>query len=105
MEPLIEKGADINATNGGNDSALILAIESGYLLKTLIISIQTKLHSFCCLGYEKTAELLIQKGADVGVINSRGTTALMNAANKGKIRCITCAHRRIHFLPLCPFFS
>lgn len=38
------------------------------------------------LGYDKSAELLIRKGADVNVVNNLGQTALMKAAEKGNKR-------------------
>lgn len=37
------------------------------------------------LGFDKIAELLIQKGADVNVLGQFGRTALSWAATKGKI--------------------
>lgn len=37
-----------------------------------------------CLGFDKVAELLIGKGADVNIVANNGDTALINAAYKGK---------------------
>lgn len=39
------------------------------------------------LGYEKIAEFLIEKGADVNVLGSDGSSALTLAADKG-MQCI-----------------
>ena len=41
---------------------------------------------FCSLkkGFEKLAELLIQKGVDVHVVADNGHTSLINAADAGK---------------------
>lgn len=35
------------------------------------------------LGFEKTVELLIQKGADLNVVGQHGYTPLMHSANQG----------------------
>lgn len=53
IEPLIENGADIKAINGDGDTALILAIESGNLIKIMpnfIIAFASFLKKivFCC---------------------------------------------------------
>lgn len=37
------------------------------------------------LGYDKVAELLIQKGADVNIVGDYGSTALIWAAENGKL--------------------
>lgn len=60
---LIENGADIDAINNANNSALILSIFG---------------------GFEKIAELLIQNGADVNIVGKFNATALLWAAGKGE---------------------
>lgn len=40
---------------------------------------------FSCVGFDQLAKVLIQKGADVGAVNSLGDTALFTAAANGKI--------------------
>lgn len=36
------------------------------------------------IGYDKSAELLIKKGADINVVGNDGKTALMQATSSGK---------------------
>lgn len=64
VKQLIDNGADINGTNQlNNNSALILAIQA-------------------C--FEKTAELIVQNGANVNIVGDQGNTALILAAENGK---------------------
>lgn len=92
VEQLLDNGADINAIasnamgQSGN-SALILAIQSGKYHRNMYELVLRKdplikMHIFG-QGFEKTAELLIQRGANVGLQGSDGNTALIHAAGKG----------------------
>lgn len=87
IELLIQNGADINAVNDLNNSALILALDtdrgnhlkitaqhSKWFFKRVILS---------CSGYKEAAKLLIRKGADVNIVGQDGNTALIVALNKG----------------------
>lgn len=74
---LLENGIDINAKNEFGNSALILAISSGEILNLLNgYSIQetSKGSISSCLGFEKFAELLIEKGADINIVGFNGET-------------------------------
>lgn len=57
-------GADINARNNSNQTALYVAINT---------------------GRKEIAKWLIEKGADVNAKNNNGYTPLMNAARHGSI--------------------
>ncbi len=63
--PAIE--IDINATNVGGDTALILAAESGHL---------------------DVIKLLVASGANLDIKNTNGFTALMAAVDRGCLHCI-----------------
>lgn len=74
---LLENGIDINAKNEFGNSALILAISSGEILNLLNgYSIQetSKGSVSPCLEFEKFAELLIEKGADINIVGYNGET-------------------------------
>ena len=60
IKSLIKEGADVNATNRNDDTALMYAAYK---------------------GDKQTGELLIENGADVDAINKNGYTALMYAKN------------------------
>lgn len=71
----------------GQNSALILAISSGdhwKLVRSLCINVEIIRFVVSFLGFDKVAELLIEKGADVHIVGQDGTTALTVASNKGK---------------------
>lgn len=80
---LIENGADVNHLDKVNNSVLILAIQSGNFEK-FHQPFNLKARFYVCLGFERAAQLLIQKGANVNVKNHRGKTALIVAASQGK---------------------
>lgn len=83
---LLENGANINVVNKLNNNALTIAISEGmHKHETSLI----KRGSFdndniFFLGFDKIAEQLIQKGADVHVLGQFGRTALSLAAKMGK---------------------
>lgn len=89
MRLLIENGADINAVNVLNHSALICAISEG-MENVKLCYVTCKKREFhgrqhvMFLGNDKIAEYLIQNGADVNVMGHRNATALTSAAEKGK---------------------
>jgi len=61
MKYLIDAGLDINgASNGGN----------------------TALHAAACMGFDKAAELLLDRGADRTLVNREGKTAAQSAKNE-----------------------
>lgn len=86
---LIDNGAHINAVNKLNNSALILAIQSGNKKQVKTVKQITereiwKKSFFNRLEFKKTAELLIQNGADVNIVSQSGKTALIHATENGK---------------------
>ena len=62
VQTMVEAGADIEATTGQGESALLLAASE---------------------GHSATVEVLLAAGADVEVSTPRGRTALSNAAFRG----------------------
>lgn len=82
---LIENGANINAVNADNKTALISAIDSGKSHSWTSVNIYNCKRVFWLSGYTHVATLLIQKGADANRVGGKsGQTALMRAADKGK---------------------
>lgn len=85
---LIESGADVNAVNNVNNTALILAISKSKSYEIEAPS-ETKLwkqqfHSIPFhLEFESAAELLIERGAEVNVVGEFDTP-LIWATNNGK---------------------
>lgn len=63
MKILIEAGANVNATSGTQNTALIYA---------------------CASGHIDCARQLLQSGCDIDIRNESGHCALMEAANAGK---------------------
>lgn len=86
MRLLIENGANINAVNSQNNTALIIAISKGNSLKHvenfLGFTLENTMLSFS--EFFDIAELLIQKGIDVNTVIQDGFTCLIVAARRGK---------------------
>lgn len=83
MKLLIENGADINAVNKDNHSALFKALDKGIILFHLqSCKIVTMILS-SCLEYEKTAEWLIENGIDANVGSRFNDSALIVAIKSG----------------------
>ena len=66
IKSLLDKGADINAKDGG---------------LTLLMKVATE-------GYVKTAKLLIDKGADIDARSNEGGTALIAASMAGYAKIV-----------------
>lgn len=82
---LIERGADVNATNIHKNTALLLAVNKGTNyekhMNLKITLIQTE---FFRIGFDKIAEYLIQNGADVNTVGQDGNSILIWAVYNGK---------------------
>lgn len=89
VDLLISRGARVNATNLGDDTALHLAAAHGhfevvqYLLTNYRLAVDaanehgnTPLHYACFWNYQDIAELLIKHGANLMQENKYGTTPL-----------------------------
>jgi ankyrin repeat protein len=73
---LIEAGVDVNS----------LDVEGNTLLHLIYRN-----HSYYQFTFNKTADMLIEKGADVNLMNKRGLTPLMAALDAGEIRPLSDA--------------
>lgn len=87
-EMLLNRGARVNATNMGDDTALHLAAAHGH--RPIVVKLlarkadvhatnehgMTPLHYACFWGYEQIAEDLIQSGGMLGACNKKGQTVL-----------------------------
>lgn len=52
------------------------------------------------IGYDRSAELLIEKGADVNVVGNDGKTALMQAATSSKRKSFSlCSYFLLNLIP------
>ncbi|KAK4336857.1 hypothetical protein RND71_043406 [Anisodus tanguticus] len=90
VQMLLNKGAMVNATNMGNDTALHLASAHGHLeCVQLILKNQaevnaqnehgnTPLHYACFWGYQSIAELLVSNGALISLCNKYDEIPLDN---------------------------
>lgn len=79
VELLLQNGADINAVNSNNNSALILALDTGrgnHFVNSWNFLAKEALFIFFCLGYEEIAKLLIRKGADVNIVGQDDNTGV-----------------------------
>lgn len=88
VDMLLNRGARINATNMGDDTALHLAASHGHIecvnlllknkadVNVLNEHGNTPLHYACFWGYQDIAELLIASGAQANVANVDGETPI-----------------------------
>lgn len=88
VDMLLNRGALLNATNMGDDTALHLAASHGHLdCATLLVKNKadvnatneygnTPLHYACFWGYQDIAELLLAHGAQANVANVDGDTPI-----------------------------
>lgn len=85
---LIQKGADVNATNIYKNTALLLAVNKGTIyekhMNLKIVQNELWYRPNFFLGFDKIAEYLIQNGADVNAIGQDGNSVLIWAAYNGK---------------------
>ena len=100
VEALIKAGADVNATNKDDMSALMkTALEGhGNCVQTLItagadVNLRNSKETTCLMkaafsGDKNIVEALIQAGANVNASNVDGVTALIEAASTGKSECV-----------------
>ena len=96
VQQLLEKGADLNATNdyglmplhqaayGGHTEVVDLLIAKGADLKAKTKDGSTPLRVAADYGRKEVVELLIAKGADVDAKDKYGYTSLYMVANKGQ---------------------
>ena len=98
LQSIIDQGADVNATNNKNSTALMLASEKGNIdaMNVLLSAgadrtiedadgdtwIHYALYGNCS---KEVIQLIIDQGADVNAKNKKNCTALMLASRKGNI--------------------
>lgn len=88
IELLIDNGANINAVNSDNYSALMLAMDPGIYGNPEIFGVEgnsNMSHLYPFLDTTKVADLLIQRDADVNIVGKDGFTALILIAKTGKL--------------------
>lgn len=82
---LIEKGANINVINDYLNSPLVLAVYySEYAVSVTLDCLKKNWKIFS--EFDKAAEMLIEKGADVHVVGEGDVTVLEDAKDKGKYK-------------------
>ena len=101
---LLEKGADIKRVNASGDTTLLKAVKNGDIkrvkqildYKTDGINMpdndgNTPLMIATSMGYYAIANLLLDRGADVNIVNKNGEDALMRLKYHGiKLSLPTC---------------
>ena len=96
---LVERGADVNQRgdtgltpllsaiqNGGTETALFLIANGARVGDTMKEAGETPLHLAALRGYGEVVSALIEKGADVNAVDSRGATPLDRAVAYGQKR-------------------
>jgi len=86
VKQLVIKGADIHAKNNDGYDALLAL--SNYTMKDSSVEVKGKQSEpipITTEGHLKTADYLIQNGADVNITTNDGNTALILAANLNKL--------------------
>lgn len=85
VQILIEKGANVNASNVNGDSALIRAATTGnYRTPKIDFYILLRWRNLDVTGPESLIKLLIENGADVNAVNDVNNSALILAISNGK---------------------
>lgn len=80
---LIESGAEVHIHNKRKETPLMWAVSRGndlFFLKKRIFFIISTHFSILLVGYDKAAQLLIQKGVHINFTDKKGRTPLMYAA-------------------------
>lgn len=83
VKMLIEKGANVNATNNKGDTSIHWAAKSGNYLDFLKFCRKYK-HFLNFIGQTNVAKILIEYGADVKAENENKFTAMHDASQNGK---------------------
>lgn len=85
IRQLIENGAEVNVINTHKNTALLLAINKGKSNWNWINVKRYKRIDFLLhLGFDKIAEFLIEKGANVDAVGQDGNTPLIWSVYNGK---------------------
>jgi uncharacterized protein len=95
---LIESGANVNAKDYSNNTALIWALCKGHVeIARFLIEkgadvdargTTTALIMAAAFGHKEILKLLIDKGADVNLVSPGGVSALMLAAYMGELEAV-----------------
>lgn len=93
---LLERGADVDAKDSNDGTALHMAVSKGHVKTTKLLLSHaadinaknekdgaTPLYLAACRGNDKTAKLLLSHGADVNLKTDDGSTPLHSAARRG----------------------
>jgi uncharacterized protein len=87
---LLDKGADVNIKTDEGITALMEASSGGYSKKEIFGKAQTAASERGCI---EVIKLLLAKGANINVKNSKGETALVIAKDKGKTEIVGMLER------------
>jgi ankyrin repeat protein len=87
---LLDKRANVNIKTDEGITALMEASSGGYSKKEIFGKAQTAASERGCI---EVVKLLLAKGADINVKNSKGETALVIAKDKGKTEIVAMLER------------